>query len=152
MNIPIPAGTKYSVFVTSKESSDKSTTVGYRIWQIREPEDYFTYDISYLDYDKSYTSELPGPRWDIMAVPKVVLRGFPADNVGDMSVDLYDCNGRYVPSFDNYNLATKVLDDSKFSTTFYINPLPCDSNQICNIRESIFQGYYTMNVSDYSSL
>ncbi|KAE9553235.1 hypothetical protein FO519_003543 [Halicephalobus sp. NKZ332] len=145
LNKDIPAGTKYEVYITNSGKIANLSTIAHRFWQIREPEEYFVYDIAYLDSENGY-EKIPGPQWDIMAIPQVSLNGFAADNVANITVEFYDCNGNYVPTFDNYNLATMAENNQDCSTKSFINPFPCDSHQKCNVERPNLSGYYTMNL------
>lgn len=117
-------------------------TVAYRLWQLRQKEDFYTYDISYMDSTNAYSTDIPGPRYDILASPKITLNNFDSSEISNVTVDYYNCNGEVVTLFDNYNQAAVYTSDC--STTIYPTPVECRGNQMCKF--DFLNGYYTMNV------
>lgn len=149
--VNLTAGYKYDIVLDEllADSIGDGTTVAARLWQIRDSQDSASYDISYLDVQPAgVASVLDGPRWDTMATAKITLNSFPAANVADITVDFFDCNGRYVPQFDNYNRPTIFTQTTGCSTEFYVNPFECQHAQSCidDAHQNLY-GFYTMNVS-----
>jgi hypothetical protein len=138
----IPAGTAYDVTIINT-IYDENSTLTYRLWEHWQDGEEYRIKTEYMNFRDQYQTSLPGPIYDVGAVPKLTLTQFTVEKIDKVGIEFYDCNGDYVYTFDHYNYATVVSNDSTCGTAFMINPFICNFAQTCSLEREILQGFYT---------
>uniref|UniRef100_A0A914YQL8 EGF-like domain-containing protein n=1 Tax=Panagrolaimus superbus TaxID=310955 RepID=A0A914YQL8_9BILA len=140
--LSIPAGVEYDITIINTIYNENSTLT-YRLWEHWQDNEEYKIKNEYMDVRSQYQSSLSGPIYEIAAVPKVALSQFAVEKIDKLEVEFYDCDGKYVYTYDHYNYASVISNDSICGTTFMVNPFICNFEQTCSLERDILQGFYT---------